>query len=183
MKAFAALYRRLDSGTSTRAKQAAMVEFFAAAKAEPTQSASAAWTVYFLSGGKPRQTAPSRLLWRLAVETARRDPPPVYRGDLLTDVPALARQAPPGVTLVIFHSAVLAYVDPARREELGGIVRSLGATWISNEAPGVIPNVTGGAVTAGAERSHGFVLVRDGVDPVALTDSHGAWLHWLPAAA
>ena len=45
-----------------------MVEFFAAAKADPTQWASAAWTVYFLSGGKPRQTAPTRLLWRLAVE-------------------------------------------------------------------------------------------------------------------
>src|SRR3984957_1500119 len=68
VKAFAALYRRLDSGTSTRAKQAAMVEFFAAAKADPAQWASAAWVVYFLSGGKPRQTAPSRLLWRLAVE-------------------------------------------------------------------------------------------------------------------
>ena len=68
MKAFAALYRRLDSETSTRAKQAAMVEFFAAAKADPLQWASAAWTVYFLAGGKPRQTAPTRLLWRLAVE-------------------------------------------------------------------------------------------------------------------
>ena len=34
----------------------------------PSQWASAAWTVYFLSGGKPRQTAPTRLLWRLAVE-------------------------------------------------------------------------------------------------------------------
>jgi DNA ligase-1 len=68
VKAFAALYRRLDSGTSTRAKQVAMVEFFAAAKADPAQWASAAWTVYFLSGGKPRQTAPTRLLWRLAVE-------------------------------------------------------------------------------------------------------------------
>ncbi len=68
MRAFAALYRRLDSATSTRAKQAAMVEFFAAAKADPAQWASAAWTVYFLSGGKPRQTAPTRLLWRLAVE-------------------------------------------------------------------------------------------------------------------
>ena len=32
MKAFAELYRNLDSGTSTRAKQAAMVEFFAAAQ-------------------------------------------------------------------------------------------------------------------------------------------------------
>jgi DNA ligase 1 len=68
VKAFAALYRRLDSGTSTRAKQAAMVEFFAAAKADPLRWASAAWAVYFLSGGKPRQTAPTRLLWRLAVE-------------------------------------------------------------------------------------------------------------------
>ncbi len=68
MKAFAALYRRLDSGTSTRAKQAAMIAFFARARADPTQWASAAWTVYFLAGGKPRQTAPTRLLWRLAVE-------------------------------------------------------------------------------------------------------------------
>jgi DNA ligase 1 len=68
MKAFAALYRKLDSATSTRAKQAAMIAFFAAAKAEPMRWASAAWAVYFLSGGKPRQTAPTRLLWRLAVE-------------------------------------------------------------------------------------------------------------------
>jgi DNA ligase-1 len=68
VKAFAALYRKLDSATSTRAKQAAMVEAFAAAKADPTRWASAAWAVYFLSGGKPRQTAPTRLLWRLAVE-------------------------------------------------------------------------------------------------------------------
>ncbi len=68
MKAFAALYRRLDSGTSTRAKQAAMVEFFTAARADPLRWASAAWAVYFLAGGKPRQTAPTRLLWRLAVE-------------------------------------------------------------------------------------------------------------------
>ena len=68
MKAFAALYRKLNSATSTRAKQAAMVAFFAAAKAEPMRWASAAWAVYFLGGGKPRQTAPTRLLWRLAVE-------------------------------------------------------------------------------------------------------------------
>jgi DNA ligase-1 len=68
VKGFAALYRRLDSATSTRAKQAAMVEAFAAAKADPARWASAAWAVYFLAGGKPRQTAPTRLLWRLAVE-------------------------------------------------------------------------------------------------------------------
>ncbi|HEY0933508.1 MAG TPA: DUF2332 family protein [Trebonia sp.] len=42
-----------------------------------------------------------------AVETARRDPPPVHRGDLLTDVPDLVRQAPRGATVVVYHSAVL----------------------------------------------------------------------------
>jgi DNA ligase 1 len=68
VRAFAELYRRLDSATSTRAKQAALVDAFAAARGDPTRWASAAWMVYFLSGGKPRQTVPSRLLWRLAVE-------------------------------------------------------------------------------------------------------------------
>ena len=68
MKAFSDLYRRLDSATSIRAKQAALTEAFAAAKGDPTQWASAAWMVYFLAGGKPRQTVPTRLLWRLAVE-------------------------------------------------------------------------------------------------------------------
>jgi DNA ligase-1 len=68
MKGFAELYRRLDSATSTRAKQAAMVEAFGAARDEPSQWGSAAWTVYFLAGGKPRQTVPTRLMWRLAVE-------------------------------------------------------------------------------------------------------------------
>ena len=68
MKAFADLYRRLDAATSTRAKQTAMVEAFAAARSDPAQWASAAWMVYFLAGGKPRQTVPTRLLRRLAVQ-------------------------------------------------------------------------------------------------------------------
>jgi DNA ligase-1 len=68
MKAFSDLYKRLDSATSIRAKQAALTEAFAAAKDDPMQWASAAWMVYFLAGGKPRQTVPTRLLWRLAVE-------------------------------------------------------------------------------------------------------------------
>ncbi|HVP99847.1 MAG TPA: ATP-dependent DNA ligase, partial [Roseiarcus sp.] len=68
MKAFSDLYRRLDSATSVRAKQAALAEAFAAARRDPAQWANAAWMVYFLAGGKPRQTVPTRLLWRLAVE-------------------------------------------------------------------------------------------------------------------
>jgi len=68
VRGFANLYRRIDSANSTRAKQAAMVEAFAAARGDPSTWGSAAWMVYFLAGGKPRQTVPTRLLWRLAVE-------------------------------------------------------------------------------------------------------------------
>lgn len=68
MKPFADLYRRLDSATSTRAKQAAMLAAFAAARDDPEKWGSAAWMVYFLAGGKPRQTVPTRLMWRLALD-------------------------------------------------------------------------------------------------------------------
>jgi DNA ligase-1 len=68
VRAFANLYRRIDSANSTRAKQAAMVEAIAAARGDPSTWGNAAWMVYFLAGGKPRQTVPTRLLWRMAVE-------------------------------------------------------------------------------------------------------------------
>src|SRR5258708_15776513 len=55
-----------------------------------------------------------------AVATARRDPPLVQRGDLLADLPALAAKAPADATLVVYHSAVLAYVAPAGRRPFPG---------------------------------------------------------------
>ncbi len=119
---------------------------------------------------------------RAAIATARRHPPRVVRGDLLTDLPALARQAPGDATLVIFHSAVLAYVDPARRGEFAAIVAGLGAVWISNEAPRVVPADVGATLAAASlYGNHCFALMRDGRGPVAFTDGHGAWLDWLPA--
>lgn len=109
-----------------------------------------------------------------AVETARRDPPPVYRGDLLTDVPRLAGQAPPEATLVIFHSAVLAYLSRSERARFAAAVTAMKAVWLSNEAPGVLPGNAASAREAG-----NFVLVRDGGTPLATTDGHGTWLDWL----
>ncbi len=109
-----------------------------------------------------------------AIETARRDPPRVYRGDLLTDVPALADQAPAGATLVIYHSAVLAYVDGPQRAAFADLVRTLNAVWISNEGAGVVPGVEVPRRVGGP-----FILARD-TTPAALTDGHGTWLHWLP---
>ncbi|MEJ1166836.1 ATP-dependent DNA ligase [Variovorax sp. CCNWLW186] len=65
MKAFAALYRELDASTSSLAKQAALQRYLR--EADP---ADAAWAVYFLAGGKPRQLVPTKLLRLLAQEAA-----------------------------------------------------------------------------------------------------------------
>jgi hypothetical protein len=112
-----------------------------------------------------------------AIETARRDPPKIYRGDLLTDTAALAGQAPPGTTLVIFHSAVLVYVGVPQRAQFARQVRQLAAVWLSNEAPGIVPDIATGYRGGGK-----FVLIRDGTQAIAFTDSHGASVEWRSAS-
>jgi hypothetical protein len=112
-----------------------------------------------------------------AVASARRDPPPVCRGDLLTDLPTLAAQAPDGATLVIYHSAVLAYVAAEDRERFARTVRGLAAVWLSNEAPGIVPGLP---LTEFREGT--FVLGTGGRTPLAFADGHGTWLHWLDGA-
>ncbi|MGE8437054.1 MAG: ATP-dependent DNA ligase [Pseudomonas palmensis] len=62
MKAFAELYGQLDATTSSNAKRDALVRYFASASPE-----DAAWAVYFLAGGRPRQLVPTRLLRELAI--------------------------------------------------------------------------------------------------------------------
>ena len=57
MQRFAALYRALDASTSNLAKQAALQDYLRVAP-----PADAAWAVYFLAGGKPRQLVPTRVL-------------------------------------------------------------------------------------------------------------------------
>ncbi|WP_236190217.1 ATP-dependent DNA ligase [Pseudomonas pharyngis] len=69
MKDFAGLYAELDATTSSNAKLAAMQTYFAQA-----QPQDAAWAVYFLSGGRPRQLVPVRVLRELAVETSGLEP-------------------------------------------------------------------------------------------------------------
>ncbi len=66
---------------------------------------------------------------RAALDTAALDPPPVHRGDLLADLPALAAAAPPGATLVVLHTAVLVYVPDDVRRAFGDAVRATGARW------------------------------------------------------
>jgi DNA ligase-1 len=68
MREFARLYTELDSTTATKRKLAALEAYFGAAPAE-----DAAWAVYFLAGGKPRQAVPTKLLRQFAIERAALD--------------------------------------------------------------------------------------------------------------
>ena len=63
MKRFAALFSELDATTSTNAKVEALQRYF-----EQAPATDAAWAVYFLSGGKPRQVVPTSRLAILACE-------------------------------------------------------------------------------------------------------------------
>jgi len=65
MKRFSRLFAELDRSTATLAKVDALKRYFAAA--EPRD---AAWAVYFLAGGKPRQVVPNGVLWATACRRA-----------------------------------------------------------------------------------------------------------------
>lgn len=68
MKRFSHLYTELDATTSTNDKVAALQRYFASATPQ-----DAAWAVYFLAGGKPRQVVPTSQLRVLACQAARID--------------------------------------------------------------------------------------------------------------
>ncbi|MFL5381744.1 MAG: DUF2332 domain-containing protein [Longimicrobiaceae bacterium] len=133
---------------------------------------AAAWLETLVWPGNDARAA--RL--RAAIEVARENPPAVVRGDLLDDLPALAATAPPGATLVVFHSAVLAYASPEERERFERQVAALGAVWISNEFPRVLPHVA--SKCASRPPDDRFLLAVDG-NPVALTGPHGQSVDWL----
>jgi DNA ligase-1 len=65
MKRFARLFAELDESTSTEAKVEAMARYFSDAEAR-----DAAWAVYFLAGGKPRQVVRTRDLRAFAMAAA-----------------------------------------------------------------------------------------------------------------
>ena len=65
MREFARLYADLDETTSTTRKLDALQQYFSSATPE-----NAAWAVYFLAGGKPRQAVPTKLLRQYAIDYA-----------------------------------------------------------------------------------------------------------------
>jgi hypothetical protein len=107
---------------------------------------------------------------RSALAIAKEHRPLVVRGDLRTDLPALAQQAPKDATLVVFHSAVLAYLERPDRLRFRDSLRATAATWISNEAPQVVSDIVEEPLLP--HPSGSFLLTVDG-QPKAWTDPHG----------
>lgn len=111
-----------------------------------------------------------------AVEIARADPPQLVRGDLLDELPELVAQAAAYGEVVVFHSAVIAYLEPGDRDRfhnlVSGLVTEGRCRWISNEAPAVLPRVTATGPDPPADLAT-FVLGVDG-RARAWTHGHGA---------
>ena len=115
---------------------------------------------------------------RAAASVVRADPPLLVTGDLRTDLPRLAAQAPPDATLVVFHTSVLAYVrTTADREAFAAQAMALPGHWIANETAEAlstygmdVPPTPNGTVSS--------VVALDG-RPVAFAGQHGQSLRWL----
>lgn len=114
---------------------------------------------------------------RSAIEVARKSKPKVVRGDLRNDLPDLLRQAPTDAALVIFHTAVLAYLPSQDdRDKFARLVQATGATWISNESPKVFPQFL---PKVRAPAGNGMFLMSRDAHPVAWTAPHGQAIDWL----
>jgi len=92
-------------------------------------------------------------------------------------VAALAAEAPADATLVVFHTAVLMYLDDAGRARFADLVRDLPGHWLSVEGRAVTPGIR---VRDDVENhSTDLVLALDGVQ-LAWAQPHGRAVRWVP---
>ena len=115
---------------------------------------------------------------RAAVGVVRRDPPTLVRGDALEALPALVETVPDDATLVVFHSAVLAYFSAEERARFVDLVSGLPGHWVSNEGARVLPDVAATATTDPPPLVTPFLLGLDG-RAVAWTDGHTGDVWWM----
>jgi hypothetical protein len=119
---------------------------------------------------------------RAAMDIVRADPPRIVRGDAIDDLPSLVASAPSDATLVVVSSAAIVYLMPEPRARFIDYVRSLDATWISNEGPGIVP-VAAAALEGRAAPVTGQMLLSLNELPQAFTGPHGDRLDWLEEVA
>jgi len=117
-----------------------------------------------------------------AAAIAAREPAELVRGDLVEELPGLVARMPADATVVVFHTAVLAYLPAAARDVFVETVTELPVRWISQEGVGVLPAVHDRLPEPPAEQESRFLLALDG-EPLAYTAPHGGTIDWLPTAA
>jgi len=102
----------------------------------------------------------------------------------------LLGQAPDDAVKVLFHSAVLNYVEHDRRQHfIDEMIALTGdrsdVIWLSNEGPDIVtglvpPDDLSNSAAPGRSIFH---LGRNGRELLALTDPHGASLTWVDRGA
>jgi len=154
MKRFAQLYEALDSTTSTTAKTQALVAYFQSAPA-----ADAAWALYFLAGGKPRQTVPTGVIRAAAREHARI--PEWLFGesyDVVGDLAeTIAHILPPAeqVTDVPLHRWIEERLLSLRGQSPESTMAALQGYWSELDTPGrfLLTKLIGGGFRVGVARN------------------------------
>lgn len=110
---------------------------------------------------------------RAAASVAAAEPPLLVAGNLLEALPELAAKAPADATLVVFHSAVAAYLSESERGQLEQMMGELDGHWISNEGGRVFP----GWEHVRPPEPTNFTMALDG-RVVAYTGEHGQSVTW-----
>ncbi|GAA1061236.1 DUF2332 domain-containing protein [Agromyces bracchium] len=114
---------------------------------------------------------------RAAAGIVAADPPRIVAGDLAERLESLAEDAPDEATLVVFHAAVLAYVDGGARARFTELVGGLPGRWLSIEARSIVPGIE--LREDVPNDSTDFVMALDGVQ-VAWAQPHGRAIRWVP---
>ena len=153
---------------------------------DPTSDDGADWLLACLwPDNLPRF---ARLRGALSTARTTADPPTVYRGDIIEDLPGVVEGIGTDGPLVVFHSWVAAYLSPERQGQLVETLRQLSAArplhYLYAEAPIETPGLPTPPSPSPGSTSHlATALVHiapDGSAPVRLADMHhhGKWLQW-----
>ncbi|MFD6053123.1 DUF2332 domain-containing protein [Agromyces sp. NPDC060279] len=113
---------------------------------------------------------------REAAAIVAAEPPRLVAGDLVEELGRLADEAPAGATLVVLHTAVIAYLDEEAKRRFVAEVARLDGHWLSVEGRNVVPGIA--AREDAPNVSSDFVLALDG-EQLAWAQPHGRAIRWI----
>ncbi len=124
-----------------------------------------------------------------AIELARRHPPPVRSGDMVTGLDAALGTFDPGLPVVVVTTSACWYLSVEQRHEFLAVLarraRGQRLAWLSVDTAGVVdlgPVPPAPAGTGAATSVMGLVTFESGSPAgraLAWCHAHGAWLDWI----